>query len=183
MPQHRALLAAVVGVGITISASMSIAAGATGAALVHPCLPPMLVASVGRESTAAGRTFVTLLLKNATKGTSYFCALSGTPATQFGVWGSGSARVFKPVGPSATMLTIATRGKIFILKPGAVASVTVGIQTVDNYPPARCRRASATIVRLHFLSGAVLFYSVRAQVCTKVASTETSGVVLGTRFP
>jgi hypothetical protein len=39
-------------------------------------------------------------------------------------------------------------------------------------------------VRLIFKSGAELFYTLRrTQVCTKLASTTTSGVVLGTRYP
>jgi hypothetical protein len=182
------LLAAVVGAGIALPAWASISSAVSGPTTIRPCVTPyspLMTSSVGREYGAAGTTYKTLLIKNVAKGTGYACTLSGTPATQFGIWVDAGSRVFRPVGPAAMKLTFSyvKRGQTVVLRQNAVASVTVGIQTADNYLPAKCQKATATVVRLAFASGETLYYPMRTQVCTKVANTETSGVVLGTRFP
>jgi hypothetical protein len=155
-----------------------------------PCTDAALSPTVGRSGVAAGTATVTLLLASHVKGTNSStgsCDLSGAPKTQFGnvlVSGTGIAE-FVGVGPSATRLTYANRGKIITLKPGAVASVTVGIETAVNFvPPSRCHRANVSAVRLIFIRGETFVYRLRAtQVCTRLASTTTSGIVLGTRYP
>jgi hypothetical protein len=109
---------------------------------------------MGRDGAAGGTTYVTLLITHRTKGTSSLtgsCSLSGTPTTQFGNFvGSGGPAVFRAVGPAATKQTIAGRGATIVVKPGAVASVTVGIATAGNYPSSKCGEANATRVRLVF---------------------------------
>jgi hypothetical protein len=144
---------------------------------------------VGRSSASAGTAHVTLLLTDHDKGTNAStgsCVLSGTPVTQFGnvlVSGTGVAE-FVRVGPTARKLVFVDRGKSITLKPGAVASVTVGIETAGNFVPSKCHQANVSRVRLVFNSGATFDYTLhRTQVCTKLASTTTSGVVLGTRYP
>jgi Protein of unknown function (DUF4232) len=153
-----------------------------------PCRTSALAPTVGRSGAAAGTSYVTLVITNRVKGTtssSGYCTLSGTPATQFGnVVDSGGHVLFRATGPAAAKLTFANRGATIVLKPSAVASVTIGIQTASNYPPATCHQANASRVKLVFRSGATLYFALpKEAVCTKRASTTTSGVVLGTRFP
>jgi hypothetical protein len=155
-----------------------------------PCTDAALAPTVGRGGVAAGTASVTLLLTNHVKGINALvgsCTLSGTPKTQFGnvlVSGTGIAE-FVGVGPAATKVHYADRGKVVIVKPGAVASVTVGIETAVNFvPPSRCHRANVSRVRLIFNRGETFVYTLHGtQVCTRLASTTTSGIVLGTRYP
>jgi hypothetical protein len=180
--------------GVTIAATLALpvvasqGVSAFGASTPAPCRGHALAPTVGRGSAAGGTAYETLLIANHVKGTSSlagWCSLSGTPKTQFGNFvGSGGLVVFRAVGPAATKLTIAGRGATIVVKPGAVASVTVGIETADNYPPSKCGNANASRVRLVFQSGTTLYYTLKTTVvCTKLASTTTSGVVLGTRYP
>jgi hypothetical protein len=166
---------------VPVSASLELAS--SGAATLAPCSSTALMPSVGRSSAAAGTTYVTLLITSHVKGTNAStgrCTLSGTPTTRFG---NASAR-FVGIGPVATKLTLSGRGKTITLKSGAVASVTVGIETAENFPPSKCHVANVSQVRLIFSGGTTLLYTLhRTQVCTKVPSTTTSGVVLGTRYP
>jgi hypothetical protein len=161
-----------------------------GASPPSTCRAAALVAKVGRGSAAAGTAYVTLVLISHAKGTDVStgsCTLSGTPATQFGnvlVTGTGVAE-FVGLGPAAKRTTFADRGKTITLKPGAVASVTVGVETTADFaPPSRCHPANVSRVRLIFNNGATFDYALHTtQVCTKLASTSTTGVVLGTRYP
>ena len=183
MRLRRLPLGAMVAMALAIPVSASQGVSAAGALpLVSPCHTVALAPSVGRGSAAAGTAYETLLIKNRS---SHSCKLSGTPATQFGNFvGSGGLVVFRGVGPAATKLTYAGRGKTVVVKPGAVASVTVGIETAANYPRSKCAGANASRVRLVFPGGTTLYNTLRTnEVCTKIASTFTSGVVLGTRFP
>ncbi len=171
---------------VPVSASLT---PASGAATTTSCSVSTLAPTVGRASAAAGTTYVRLLLTDHEKGTNASvgaCVVSGTPETLFGnvlTSGTGIAE-FAEVGPPAAKQTLADRGKTVTLKPGAVASVTVGIETAVNFVPAQCRRANATRIRLVFNSGATFDYAIhKTQVCTKLASTTTSGIVLGTRYP
>jgi len=186
----RSQLDVVVAMTLTVPVGASLALASGSAATLLPCNAAALTPSVGRGGAAGGTAYETLLLTNHVKGTNAstgWCTLSGTPTTRFGnvlVKGTGIAE-FVAVGPAATKLTIAGRGKTVTLKPGAVASVTVGIETAVNFePPSRCERANVSRVRLFFNHGVTFDYTLRrTQVCTKIASTTTSGVVLGTRYP
>ncbi len=179
----KLLLGAMSAIALALPVSASHAVLTSGAStFVLPCHTVALMPMVGRGSAAAGTAYETLLIKNHS---SHACTLSGTPTTQFGNFvGSGGLVVFRGVGPAAMKLTYAGRGKTIVLKPGAVASVNVGIETAANYPRSKCAAANTSRVRLVFPSRATLYYTLRATaVCTKLASTLTSGVVLGTRFP
>jgi len=172
--------------GVPVGATLGLAS--SGASTLRPCGTTSLGVTVGRSSGAAGTTYVTLRLENVVKGTNAstgWCTLSGTPATHFGNFaGSGGLVVFHAVGPAATKLTFADRGKTITLKPGDLASVTVGISTAGDYVPSRCHKENVSRVRLVFSNGATLYYTLHTtQVCTKLASTTTSGIVLGTRYP
>jgi Protein of unknown function (DUF4232) len=187
----------VAGAALVVPLGSSLGAAQSGASTLAQCHLGEIGPAVGRSSGAAGTTYVTLLIVNYGKGTNSStgsCTLSGTPATQFGnLVGSGGPLVFRAVGPAATKLTVTNRGKTVVLKPGAVASVTIGIQTAANYAPSRCHKANVSGVRLLFpaypignvrTSGFALDYTLHTTaVCTKLASTTTSGVVLGTRYP
>lgn len=184
----RLLLGAMTAMALALPVGASQGVLASGASTPTPCRATALAPTVGRGSAAAGTAYETLLITNHVKGTTSLtgrCSLSGTPTTQFGNFvTSGDSAVFRAVGPAATKLTIAGRGATIVVKPGAVASVTIGIETADNYPPSKCDKANATRVRLVFQSGATLYYTLHTtQVCTKFKSTTTSGVVLGTRYP
>ena len=175
------LLAATLGVptGLSMGTPMS------GASTPPPCSAAALAPSLGRGSAAAGTAYVTLIMKNRASGS---CTLSGTPATQFGNFvastGTYSLVIFRAVGPAATKFTLAGRGKTIVVRPGAVASVTIGIETAANYVPSQCHKANASRVRLVFSSRTRLYFTLATtEVCTKLASTTTSGVVSGTRYP
>jgi hypothetical protein len=185
MRLRRLILSSFVATTLAVPAGQSIVAPMYGASTPATCLATALTATVGRGSGAAGTTYETLLLRNHSSGS---CALSGTPATQFGhmvvAANTHGPAIFKAVGPVATKLTMAGRGKTIVVRPGAVASVTIGIGTATNYVPTQCRKATASRVRLVFSNGTRLYYKLAATaVCTKLASTTTSGVVLGTRYP
>ena len=186
MRLQRSLLGAVVAMTLAVPVGSSL--GSASGATLTSCSVSTLSTSVGRGSAAAGTAYVTLVLKDHDKGTNALtgvCALSGTPVTQFGNFVNSGNRLaeFVGVGPTSTKLTFSDRGKNITLKPGAVASVTVGIETAGNYEPSTCREANVSRVRLIFNSGATFYFVLRrTQVCTKLASTTTSGVVLGTRF-
>jgi hypothetical protein len=185
----RSLLGVMLATTLAVPVGVSLGLASSGASTLLPCGASALATTVGRSSAAAGTTYVTLLLTSHVKGTNAstgWCTLSGTPATQFGhvlVKGTGVAE-FVGVGPAAIKLTFAGRGKTITLKPGSVASVTVGIATAGNYVPSKCHQANVSRVRLVFNRATTLYYTLhRTQVCTKVASTTTSGVVLGKRYP
>lgn len=183
MRLQRLLLGVMTATALAISVGASQAVLTSGAStFVLPCHTVALMTRVGRGSAAAGTAYETLLIMNRS---SHACTLSGIPATQFGNFvGSGGLVYFRGVGPAAMRVTYAGRGKTIVLKPGAVASVNVGIETAANYPRSKCAGANASRVRLIFPSGTTLYYTLRTnEVCTKLASTLTSGVVLGTRFP
>ena len=183
MSGRRLVLGAMTAMALAIPVSASRALWRSDASTtVLPCHTVALTATRGRGGAAAGTAYETLLIKNHSP---HACTLSGTPATQFGSFvGSGGLIVFRGVGPAATKLAYAGRGRTIVVRPGAVASVTVGIETAVNYPSAKCARANVSHVRLAFAHGPTLYYTLRTNaVCTKIASTLTSGVVLGTRFP
>jgi len=180
--------------GVLMAMTLSVPVGATlglassGASTPRPCGVNSLEPTGRRSSGAAGTTYVTLRFENIVKGTTTstgWCTLSGTPTTHFGNFvPSGGVVVFRAVGPAATKLTFADRGKTITLKPGDIASVTVGISTAGNYVPSRCHKANVSLVQLVFSSGAAVNFTLHTtQVCTKIVSTTTSGVVLGTRYP
>lgn len=151
------------------------------------CSASALTTKLGRGGGAAGTSYQTFeMINHATVA----CALSGVPTTQAGLFtGNGQAAVFKPVGPAATVISFsfAKRGGAVVLRHGALASVTFGMQTAANYVPAQCQAAPVNVVRVVFRSGTsstTLYYRIlRDTVCTRLASTEIAGVVLGTRFP
>jgi hypothetical protein len=195
---NRAISALVVaGAALVAPLGSSLGVAQSGASTLAQCHIGEIGPAVGRSSGAAGTTYVTLLIVNHVKGTNSStgsCTLSGTPATQFGnLVASGGPLGFRAVGPAATKLRFADRGKTIVLKPGAVASVTVGVQTAANYLPSQCHKVNVSGVRLLFpaypignarTSGFALDYALHTTaVCTKLASTTTSGVVLGTRYP
>ena len=155
---------------------------AAGAPSFASCDATSLTPTVGRGGAAAGTSYETLLVKNRSL---HSCTLSGIPATQFGNFvKSGSRLLFKAVGPASTKDIIVGRGKTILLKSGSIASVTVRIETADNFPTSKCVKANSSRVRLIFQSGTTLYYALSANpICTKLASTSTSGVVLGTRYP
>ena len=172
--------------GVPVSATLGLAP--SGASTLRPCGINSLGFTVGRSSGAAGTEYVTLRLENIVKGTNASagsCTLSGTPTTHFGNFvGSGGVIVFRSVGLAATKVAFANRGKIITLKPGEIASVTVGVETAQNFLPSKCHIANVSRVQLVFNTGATVYYTLhRTQVCTRLASTTTSGVVLGTRYP
>ena len=183
MRLRRILLGVMTAMTLSIPTSASQGVAMAGASTPAPCRGAALTSTVGRSSAAAGTAYETLLITNHS---SHACTLSGAPVTRFGIFvGSGGLVVFRAVGPAAKKLTFADRGKTIVVKRGAVASVTVGIETADNFPTSTCGHlAKVSHVRLVFQSGVTLYYTLRANsVCTKIASTLTSGVVLGTRFP
>jgi hypothetical protein len=185
----RTLLGVLVATTLGVPVGTTLGLAPSGAATLKPCGVNSLGFTVGRTSGAAGTTYITLRLENIVKGTNAstgWCTLSGTPTTRFGNFvGSGGVLVFHAVGPAATKLTFSDRGKTITLKPGDIASVTVGISTAGNYSPSRCHKANVSLVLLAFSSGTALYRPLHTtqQVCTKLASTTTSGVVLGTRYP
>lgn len=184
----RTLLGVLVATALSVPVSATLGLAPSGASTLRPCGINSLGFTVGRTSGAAGTTHVTLRLENIVKGTNTstgWCTLSGTPTTHFGnLVPSGGVVVFRSVGPAATKVTFADRGKTITLKPGDIASVTVGISTAGNYVPSRCNKANVSLVQLVFRSGATVYFGLhRTQVCAKLASTTTSGVVLGTRYP
>ena len=183
MRLRKLLLGAMMAMTLSIPASASQGVAMASASTPTLCHNAALTPTVGRGSAAAGTAYETLIIKNHS---SHACTLSGAPATQFGNFvGSAGLVVFRAIGPAAKKLTLADRGKTVAVKPGAVASVTVGIETAVNFPSATWGHlAKVSRVRLVFHSGITLYYTLRTNaVCAKIASTLTSGVVLGTRFP
>lgn len=184
MRQRRLLLGAMTAMALALPVGASQGVLASGAAtMVLPCRSVALTPTVGHLGAASGTAYQALLITNHA---SHACTLSGTPSTQFGNFvSSGGLVVFRAVGPAAKKLAFADRGKTVVVKRGAVASVTVGIETAGNVPSSKCGHVvNASRVRLVFQNGAKLYYTLRTfAVCTKLASTLTSGVVLGTRFP
>ena len=183
-----------IGLGVIAATVLFVPLGATlgsassDTANLAQCRTAALRPSLGRSSAAAGTAYVTLRISNVVKSTnasSGRCTLSGTPATRFGnVTTDAMHTEFHGVGPTSTKLTIAGRGKTITLNPGALASVTVGIETARNFPPSKCHKANVSTIRLVFQGGATLYYSPpRTFVCTSLASTITSSVVHGTNFP
>ncbi len=155
----------------------------SGASTPTSCRATALTPTVGRGSGATGTTYETLLMKNFSSGS---CTLSSTPTTEFGkfVSSTGSVVFFRTIGPAATKISIAERGKTIVVRPGAVASVTIGIENAANYQPSQCHKADASRVRLFFRGGTTPYYTLATTaLCTKMGSTTTSGVVLGTRYP
>lgn len=188
----RIVLGVTVATTLAVPAGMSLGLASSDASTPSPCSASALAPTVGRGSAAAGTGYETLLITSHVKGTDAstgWCTLSGTPTTQFGnfvVSGTHHHVIeFVGAGPAAMKLAWADRGKTITLKPGAVASVTVGIETAaDIMPQSRCDPVYISRVRLAFKSGATLYFTLRrVAVCTKVATTLTSGVVLGTRYP
>jgi hypothetical protein len=185
MRLRRTLLGLLMATTTGVPAGLLMGTPMSGASTPTSCRATALAPTVGRGSGAAGTIYETLLMKNHSSGS---CTLSGTPATQFGHFvvlaNTHGPAVFRAVGPSATPTTFAGRGKKVVVRPGAVASVTIGIETAGNYVPSQCHKANASRVRLVFGSGITLYYTLATTaVCTKLASTSTSGVILGTRFP
>ncbi len=184
----RTLLGVLAATGLAVPVGATLGLPSSGASTmpIRPCGTMSLGFTVGRTSGAAGTKYVTLRVENINEGTStsIWCTLSGTPTTRFGnLVGSGGLVVFHKVGPAATKLTFADRGKTITLKPGDIASVTVGISTAGNYVPSSCHKQNVSLLQLVFSSGATHYFGLHTQVCTKLASTTTSGIVLGTRYP
>ncbi len=148
-----------------------------------PCHSSWLTATVGRGSAAAGTAYITLEIIN--HGASA-CTLTGTPIAQPGFY-SYSMQPFVAVGPRAVKISYAGRGRTILLKPHGVASVEFGISTAANYPPSQCGPRNISAVELTFKMRTLsmrLDYPLRSQaVCTKLTSTQITGVVLGTHFP
>ena len=155
---------------------------AAGASSFAPCAATSLAPKVGRGGAATGTSYETLLIKNRSLRS---CTLSGMPTTQFGNFvKSGSRLLFKAVGPTSVKEIIVGRGRTILLKSGSIASVTIGIETADNFPTSKCVKANFSRVRIVSKGQTTFYYTFPINsVCTKLVSTSTSGVVLGTRFP
>ncbi len=182
MTLRTLLLGAMTAMALVLPVSASQAVAVAGASTPAPCRSVALIPTVGRGSAALGTAYETLHIKNHS---SRACTLSGTPKTRFGNFVStGGLIVFRSVGPAAAKISYAGSDKTITVEPGAIASVTIGIETAANYPSSMCVRANASRVRLTFRRGATLYYTLRTNaVCTKFSSTFTSGVMLGMRFP
>lgn len=168
--------------------SSQLAGASSSTTGVRLCLPSALTTRLGRGSGAMGTSYQVFEMINHSTSA---CALSGVPLTQPGfLSGSAKNEVFKSMGPKATTITFSgfpKRGGTVVLRHGTLASVTFGMETAVNLPSAQCRAGTVNAVRLVFQSGgklSSLLYKIPPDtVCTKLASTETDGVVLGTRFP
>jgi len=177
------LLGATMTMALAIPVSASRGVSASSASRPPFCLASALFSKVGQGGAATGTSYFKLLfIYNKSSGS---CTLSGTPTTELGIMtGSRGLVVFKTVGPAAAKLKIAGRGKAVTVKPGVLASVTIGIETADNYTPSMCKKANVTVARMVFQNGATFYFGLpRVLVCTKLASTTTSGVISGLRYP
>ncbi len=155
---------------------------------VRFCSPSALTTRLGRRGGAMGTSYQAFEMINHSTSA---CALSGVPLTQPGLLtGSAKTEVFKSIGPKATTITFSgfpKRGGTVVLRHGTLTSVTFGMETAADFAPGQCLARTVNAVRLVFQSGrklSSLLYKIHPDtVCTKLASTQTDGVVLGTRFP
>lgn len=160
----------------------SVACGpATAVVAVPDCAPAALSVTTGASNGAAGTVYTTLVLRNRS---SKACRLSGTPAAQ-PVLRTGTT--VTSAGPLAKPIAFPSRGGSVVIRPGARASVILGVTEAGNYPKASCRPtdANAVVVTFRHLASRtrVTFVLPPTRVCSKLASTRISGIALGTKSP
>lgn len=159
-----------------------VACGTASAVVAAPdCRASSLQVSTGASNGAAGTVYTTLVVRN--RGADA-CRLSGTPSAQ-PVWHSGGK--VTNVGPLAKALVFPGRGGTAVLQPNARASVILGIAEAGNYPKASCSAAAINGVVVTFrhltVRTRVTFTLPKTMACRKLASTEISGIALGTKSP
>lgn len=178
----------IIGRQTPVPRSSQLAGAPSSTSGVRLCSPHQLTTKLGRGGAALGTGYQVFEMINHS---TLACALSGVPLTQPGLLtGSARTEVFKSVGPRATTITFSgfpKRGGTVVLRHGTLTSVTFGMETAADFAPGQCLARTVNAVRLVFQSGgklSSLLYKIHPDtVCTKLASTQTDGVVLGTRFP
>ncbi len=163
---------------MTVLLVLPVACSAQAVPRVPVCQGPWLSTRVAGSNGAAGTIYWTLAIVNHSKTK---CTLAGTPLAQ----PVRSLSSPTAVGPAATRFSLTGRGGSVSMKPGAVASVVLGVGQSANYPLARCLPQRADAVALTFKHGTtkvrLLVALPNTLVCTKLASTRIAGIALGTR--
>ncbi len=141
------------------------------------CALSALKISVGQSDGTAGTIFVPLIFTNtSTKA----CVLSGTPHVQ-PTTGSlaGLAHIF--VGPAASVRDLSSSGygESLRLAPGSKVSAAFGIVETGNFTPSQCVAAKFQSVSVGFENGDNWWVALASTTCTKLASTNVSGIVPG----
>jgi hypothetical protein len=99
----------------------------------------MLAVSLGGGDAAAGTVYRFLRFTNTSGRT---CTIQGFPGVSYVAGENGTQ-----VGPAAER--VEAKGPPVTLKPGAVASVTLGMTNVQNFEPATCHPTSVRGLRVY----------------------------------
>jgi hypothetical protein len=141
------------------------------------CALSALKISVGQSDGTAGTIFVPLIFTNTSTKS---CTLSGTPHVQ-PTTGSlaGLAHIF--VGPAASVRDLSSSGygESLRLAPGSKVSVAFGIVETGNFTPSQCVAAKFQSVSVGFKNGDNWWVALASTTCTKLSSTNVSGIVPG----
>ncbi|HEY5121251.1 MAG TPA: DUF4232 domain-containing protein [Acidimicrobiales bacterium] len=162
-----------------LASGLAVASGTLGAAgaavAVKNCAPAHLKVSVGVAQGTAGTIYYPILFTN----TGPTCALWGVPKVQPVVGGTSHSRV--KVGPPARNVSIGQMPVRRVVKTGHAVSDAYGVSESGNYTPSAClpKNANAIVVSMGTFVNQV-YVPLKISVCTKLASTTTRLIVLGT---
>lgn len=145
------------------------------------CTSAQLRVSVGQSDGTAGTIFFPLIVTNVS---SHACAVSGTPSVQ-PTTGSLAGVAHILVGPSATLRDTGSTGygDSIRLGPHASASAAYGVVETGNFSPSQCvsQNFESLSVGIASVRGSTSwFVPLKGTTCTKLASTNISGLVPGT---
>lgn len=121
------------------------------------CVASALRAGLGSSEGAAGTTYQTVVLTNASSAT---CSLYGYPGVSF-VTGIGGSQIGAPASRSSLRSLLRVT-----LRPGQSADTEVGVAQAANYPRRTCQPLAASWLRIYPPGdyGAV-FLKYKAQAC------------------
>jgi len=141
------------------------------------CATTSLKLSIGQSDGAAGTIFYPLIFTNEGKTA---CSVSGVPDVQ-PVTGSLANVAHILVGPRATVRDLSSQGygELFRLASGASASAAFGVVETGNFTPSQCVAAKFESLSVGFLGSGTWWVPLASTTCTKLASTNISGVVPG----
>ena len=142
------------------------------------CTTTSLKLTVGQSDGTAGTIFYPLIFTN--DGTSA-CSVLGTPDVQ-PVTGSLANVAHILVGPQATQRDTGSQGygDSIRLAPGATSSAAFGVVETGNFTPSQCVAANFESLSVGFLGSGNWWVPLASTTCTKLASTNISGIVPGT---
>jgi hypothetical protein len=179
-PTAILVVATTLGLGLLNAPVATASTRATAHVTIPACSPTQMRVTFGPANGAAGTIYHPVIFTNVSNTV---CVINGIPLLQPGVSSTSMAHTspFAPVGPLSRNNTTSNLGSLITLRPSMSASATMGVTDTGNYPAQSCAAHTANAVRVRIMSIVATISFGPFTTCTRLASTSTLGLTLGTQ--